>query len=69
MPEPAPDPAEHVERVQQRDDLELDRHGDARALDNLRQVAVRKAQDTVEFVVMFVEGAAGGDESQSHIGL
>jgi hypothetical protein len=29
-------------------------------------VAVRKAQNTVEFVVVFVEGAAGGNDPQSH---
>jgi hypothetical protein len=32
-------------------------------------MAVGEAQHAVQFVVMLVEGAAGGDESESHIGL
>jgi hypothetical protein len=49
--------------------FQLDGNRHARAANYCRQVAFGKAEHTVQLVVMFVEGAAGGDEAQSHIGL
>jgi hypothetical protein len=48
------------------DDFQLGRDRHARARDDFRQVAVGKAQHAVQFVVVFVESAAGGDDAQSH---
>ncbi len=56
----------HVERVEQGQLFQLHVDRQAGAGQRCGQVAVGKAQGAVQFVVMLVESAAGGDDAQCH---